>query len=128
MSIKNITQFTIYRSHWKRPGLQDKTKTFLANNTTGLKCCVGFYMLACGVYPKHIKNRRSPEVMYFRYPDITGLLSKTEHGYQNSDMVNELMFVNDDEEITDAEREIQIQKLFKQQGITVIFKDSQGVK
>lgn len=88
----------------------------------GMKCCLGFYALACGMAEEKILNAASPfDVIGWRDPD-----GKTEGQWlfdgpiDNSSSCQVLMTVNDD--ANDEEyRERLIAERFAQHGVKVKF-------
>lgn len=112
-----MKQFTINRKKWLRG--EGSEYSSLLRTEDGKMCCLGFLGLACGGTKKQIESCDSPAGTYgpkwpsaLLHPD-TGLDSTT---------CEELMKVNDNEDLTDTERESRLKKIFKEIGIKVVFK------
>ncbi len=124
-----VNKFTIDRAKW----LQGESNSLLHRKSDDKMCCLGFFSLACGIKKKNITNLSCPEsaleedrVKSSKYPEwvfdwTVDYLSKNEKR-RNSDIINDLMTINDDTtELTLAEKEAQIKTIFAKQGVEVEF-------
>lgn len=111
----------------------------LRNAESGLRCCLGFAMEQVGCATSHITGAGMPADCLWNYSDRRreekekvlvkkGLLKEktTEWGCvvsENSDFCIQAAGINDDEDITDTEREKQLKELAKKHGHTMRFID-----
>lgn len=95
-------------------------------------CCLGIYMNSCGVSREKLRSLGSPECVIVKYkqevklPEDASWLYKKPDGFisnnlYNSDLVFNLMSVNDNFEINEKEREEQIRDLFAKADVKVKF-------
>lgn len=100
---------TIVRSKWLHGGIGD---SMLLDNA-GNMCCLGFYSLACGHSKEDIQNVTEP------------LYVKNWRGAkrEDADIYYSMMRVNDDEILSEAQREQEIAEYFKALGVNVTFVD-----
>lgn len=139
---KKPKTLVIDRSKWgcgsvkKRELFKIMGKTAMLNSKTGKMCCLGFDAVACGVSKEHLKdvgepcdvadviaesinekiqNERPDDYLY--HVDIPGL---TRDG-NNTGFSDDAIGVNDDNEITQEEREQQLISLFKKKGTVLSF-------
>lgn len=124
---KDIKKFTIKRSEWARGVARSPLDRNCLLNDKGMKCCLGFYSLACGLQPENIKNFGSPSEVTDYEGKIwdTFLLEKSNFGESrsnDSEICNDLIAVNDGLS-TDKFKEEQIVDIFATQDIKVKFID-----
>ncbi len=114
----------IDRSKWRRGGdVYNIThgSTALLNDH-GLMCCLGFDALACGVSVRELAHIGDPAeltmMVYELPPDYMGsrLASVAPDDFDNAPIVLRAIKVNDDAQITDAEREAKLIPILKQLG------------
>jgi hypothetical protein len=115
--------FTIKRSAWLRG---DPENSRLLRASDGKKCCLGFYCLAVGVPKKAVRATTSPA-----RPNVHPILPLDAKWLVNrhnrplwpkaSPDCYDLMRVNDDPYINDAEREKEIRRLFAKHDVRVKF-------
>ena len=114
-------KFTIKRSEWlrgKNPG-----GSYLLKPSDSKKCCLGFYILACGGKKCDIKALRGPYSYSVRQKtNVPDLTTKT-GDFHSYGPTSELMGFNDTEHISDKEREKEITRLFKTMDVDVEFID-----
>lgn len=108
-----VKSFRINRAKWARGGEGGQSALL---NEDGNKCCLGFYALACGAKPNQIAGHGCPEDAW---PVKAGrwLL---EDGKDSPDCY-ELVNVNDNVNLTDANREEEIKRIFKKHRVEVKF-------
>lgn len=132
-------KLVILRDKWLR-GNSQLSKLLDPNN--GKMCCLGFYGLACGYTAQEIEDFPHPS-------DVAGLQflahkrsslwpewgvqknTKTVHvdigeweertEFTECDDFDKLMLVNDEEDISEAEREMKIAEIFGRHGVLVEF-------
>ena len=123
----DVKKFKVKRSKWFRG--QGSDDSFLLNNE-GQMCCLGFYSAACGIKKSYLKNEEAPGEINSDIQNQwqTFLLNDsdidTEEQYKiDSWACTQLMKINDDENMSDTEREEKLTKLFANDGIEVKFED-----
>lgn len=129
--------FTIDRSKWAR-GTNDAK---LVASEDGKMCCLGFFYLACGVARASIIDLGEPHEPFDNDLDLplpklaAFLVEESEdddeecwgapgRSYACSDAGADLIYANDDLDLTEVERERRIAMLFAGQGVDVAFVDS----
>lgn len=126
-----MKKLVIKRSKWLRGGKDGNGAEALSllMNKDGHKCCLGFYVRACG-YKKALKGKACPDDEIQVPREAKWLLDSVDEqrhlrlkDYYNSNACNNLMMINDNEHFPQSERELKLTKLFAKQGITVIFVD-----
>ena len=122
----------IKRHKWSRGNLYNNALligrnvievAFLTKNTSPLKkripklgtmCCLGFACLALGATRKEIKNRALPKFVERLLPGL--------NRQDDEDWCAEAATINDDEKITDEEREEKLVSLAAENGFKFVFK------
>lgn len=133
-TVGDVKSFVIDRAKWYR----GKYSQLLGSRD--MKCCLGFYALACGVDKKTIRGLGSPSdvvnldvcptavsVDVTRRPNVkweTRLVKRvrSKFGAKDTSITDQLMVINDSKSIDDVKRESKITSLFKKIGIKVKFK------
>lgn len=121
-----LKPFVITRSKWLRGGYG---RVYLLRDD-GLMCCLGQFCSRIARLPDgDLFRRTSPATIWWNNDNGTaraaikhvapGLL----HGEDNSELASTLMCVNDDPELTDAEREKAVAAHFAELGYAVTFED-----
>lgn len=129
------TKLIIDRSKWLRG--EGETASKLLRERDGKMCCLGFYLLSCGLEPDMIQGRGTPGAVYkYRelYPEEhqgepvpawTYEYHNDEDEYYNTFIVRDLIRANDEwvDDLIGGEkgREERITALFATQGIEVEF-------
>jgi hypothetical protein len=119
--------FTINRSTWVRGTKCEDS--FLLVRSTGLKCCLGFYSLACGHTEKEITNHSFPGDMVRAnggtvLPGMRMLIDSTSQGTViSSETAFDIAQINDDWTISEEDRERRIIEAFAQHGVTANIED-----
>lgn len=135
--------FTVQRSKWLRGEKANSKGSGL--NEDGEFCCLGFLCTKVGYTPEQIEGLCYPSTLVdrlvynnnkdskFRYEDLHPMLKAVvdEHEreyangmvYANPQIVIKIANINDDANLTDAEREQQVTELFLRLGITIKFVD-----
>ncbi len=114
---------TIYRDQWRRAGFGTQA-TQLYNDkesTRYNKCCLGQYLEQCGVPLDDLARRETPDQVQYdvQSPEI-GLL--VDFLYEDSTLLaDRAININDDDSITNDERERRLISLFEPNGITLVF-------
>jgi len=126
-----MKKLTIQRSKWLRgegPG-----QSYLIRRTDQKMCCLGFFGLACGLNPERMTDVGSPigiplmlketysKVWSSKVPEAKFLFSAGGGGHSES--ANDLMNVNDNNNLTESDREREITAIFAKNGIEVVFTD-----
>ncbi len=88
-------------------------------------CCLGFFAKACGFRNDEITEIATPRGArdaLGKWP--SWVVEGTLIGWgENSDAIEEIIGVNDEDGLTMSEREKRLTKLFAKQGVRVTFKD-----
>lgn len=121
-----MATLTIDRSKWRVGGGEDqigKKKYAIIGatrllNAEGFLCCLGFGCLQSGLNEEKILYRIYPEYLINTDQDVFGL---TNNGRSNSNLSNKAASINDNDQITNEDREIQLTALFNEHGHEVIF-------
>ncbi len=114
-------KFTVKRDEWFRG--KGATLSKLLNND-GYKCCLGFYSLACGLKEEDIQDKIAPMDLtreLLLSTDLNKLVEDRQGYLFNTSYCNKLMTTNAAVYLTDAEREVELTKLFAEIGIEVKF-------
>lgn len=140
--------FTIDRSRWARGKPEHGTSNWL-RCTDGAQCCLGLFLSACGVPDDELTEIGEPnDVAHDRHhmrketlpgrakwlvccePDPEADEWNDETGFTPSEATCRLIDVNDNETLTEPEREAQVREWFALHGIDVAFvdADSAGAK
>jgi hypothetical protein len=113
-------QFTIERAKW----LRGETDSWLLRPKDQKMCCLGFFCLAAGIERDRIWMKTTPQVLCRdeeQIPhELQGLVDSMGKP-TNSALCTSLIEVNDDNSITDEEREQGIIRLFAKIGHEVTF-------
>lgn len=129
--LPELKKFTVRRSKWLTP---DKAKDLeipsqLFHRDSGLMCCLGFALDACGIDPVKMAYVAWPGDL--RYLDVmqTDLIRENNNSSDgmyaecNSELSDEASEINDDDEISNADREQKLIGLFSKKGIELTFVD-----
>jgi hypothetical protein len=115
---KDIKEFTIDRKKWYRGKGPRQSKLL---NSRGQMCCLGFYAKACGIPRDNMYGEATPsDVDPDRMRVWDSFLIKNTP-VENSAKCYELMKINDNRYISEAQREFQIRNIFEEQNIEVKF-------
>lgn len=121
-------EFEIDRETWHR-GQGSNTSQLLLEN--GNKCCLGFYLKACGISDLVIYNKGTPKMVanelensdeQSKIPSWLLIPADRKRHYINSDSCRALINYNDVSSTTDEEKEAKIKEVFAANGVTVTFK------
>lgn len=121
--------FTIDRSIWRCGGSIKQTckgrgATELANSQ-GFMCCLGQVAGACGVPFQALKLKPSPNMITAPEAKLLDGILTTELGdladSRQTKLAWDAMDINDDETITQSEREAKLAELFAKHGHEVVF-------
>jgi hypothetical protein len=121
--MKEVKSFTIDRANWLQG--EGSADSYLIRSRDGKQCCLGFYLLSCGLPEEYLTNRRSliglSEKMMTLTPDW--LLDENTEGV--SWACHNIMLMNDDCTFAPlSEKEASITTSFKAAGIEVSFTGS----
>lgn len=113
----------IDRRLWARGGRNSRHSKLLVG---GKLCCLGFHALACGLRKDEIEDMGTPRSAIVQHKlDIPEgmrfLFGDSIDHPPHSAAARTLMEINDDEQITDDEREKQLTTVFTQYGWAVTF-------
>lgn len=119
--MRSINKFTIDRAKWRTGRYPDediKRGLSALKNEEGFKCCLGFYLTACGL--RNLEGAQAPSCLGKEKKKVPAWLitKKT----LDSNASGNLMGFNDDVGVPDNEREESVAEGFAKQGIKVIFK------
>ena len=125
---KDVKKFVVKRSKWYRGEGDAESRLQTSKNKM---CCLGFYAKECGLKKKDILDIGSPGEVPYDIKNLwdTFLLESKTHFYtdepsiSDSSIANDMMEINDNEFITEKERELRLKELFKTQGIKLKFID-----
>lgn len=126
-------RFVVDRSKWRRGGRTNEEthgETSLLNSR-GFMCCLGFVCIQQGLSEEDIRLEGEPCSLseYSEEIDdaIGGLLlnNDEEDGMVNSDLAQKAIDINDNESVTDAEREAALSSLFEKNGCEMVFVDGE---
>lgn len=121
--MKNTT-FTIDRTTWRRGGgrLRNTGPTYMLN-FQGNKCCLGHIASQCGFTDKQLRGHNTPtSVVYAAGATPAGFLTQGRQGHVlPTPLTGEAIGINDDEYMTDADREAKLIELFQRHGYTIKF-------
>ena len=117
-----ITDLIIKRSEWYRGKTYYGSKLVRAED--GLKCCLGFLGEACGVPLTSMIDIGTPEMMEEKSKKLfpSDYFSKTHLAYR-SDLGHSILQTNDDQHMSEEQRESTLIELFKQLDINLRFED-----
>jgi hypothetical protein len=106
-------KFTIDRSKWRcggrGPNQRGKYKTQLLNKL-GYMCCLGQILEQLGFERTKFLGVCQPSTINFEYENI--LIKGNGYSCQNSYLAEAAMAINDNDSITDSEREEKLTELF----------------
>jgi hypothetical protein len=121
-----MMEFVVKRSEWYRG--QGSTFSRLLRDEDQKKCCLGFLAQTCGYSEHEIEDKgyfndlddtsKIPDFFFageFKFRDVVKRY--------NSRFADEVAFINDDRNISNAQREQALTDLFATQGIQVKFED-----
>lgn len=121
--LKKATKFVIDVKTWLRGSKNSFLQAPDDTNAKGKRCCLGFYLMACGATEEEIKGYLRPEDVSNKVLAPAWLLNKKGLvGPESSEDAKELMRFNDASGPTDK-RIAHIRKLFKKNGITPTFRN-----
>lgn len=114
-----MTTLVIEREKWLRGDMEVSRLL----NSAGKMCCLGFFGCSLGLTADEIAPHRTPgsHVRRNTSRDVWPTWLLRDDGYASIDG-SDLMGINDDGSITDAERETRIAAIFAKHGVTVVFK------
>lgn len=116
-------KFTVEKKTWLRG--EGCSESYLLREDDGKRCCLGFYGQALGIDDADLISAPAPSDMADQYKTWGELLRPAPYkscGYEPSIVCTELMIANDDEDMSDNEREKHIEELFGRIGVEVEFK------
>src|ERR1700723_7710 len=114
-------KFTIYRGNWRRggdsEGLCGRFGTTSLLNDEGFMCCLGQCAMQLGISREFILGMAEPlDIDNCRLRLADGVLvAEAEEDYpilRHTKLTRDAMYINDNEKISDAERESQLIYLF----------------
>lgn len=115
----------IRRKRWLRG--EGSRNSFLYRHKDRKMCCLGFYLRSCGLPVKDLTGRKSPFDLpgvpdEAKWLNLANLLPDGAKWRKTFNVVNKLMRINDTDDLPEKQREKQISKLFREQGVKVVFK------
>jgi hypothetical protein len=90
-------------------------------NSSGKMCCLGFGARQCGVKAKDIRGRTMPAIIPVAARTQALCDSPLLAGDYNSALANAASTINDDDAISDKERETKLRDLFAGFGHQIVF-------
>ncbi len=124
-------KLVIKRSEWARGSVKDteRVANLLYAKQDGTRCCLGFLGNACGYTDQELQGYGLPSDVV----NDAGLYNKWGrfllHGCDENNrrtdslIVDDLIEINDDTNITESEREADIAEIFAKHGVEVEFVD-----
>ncbi len=126
-----LTSFIVKRSNWSR----GQSLSCLLKYS-GKMCCLGFAAKACGYADEHLIERGSPQDVIYNNSNYIALNKNLfpesfmqydrykPYKISNSSTIFEIMNINDNQNISDDDREIKLKELFLTKlNIEIIFED-----
>lgn len=129
-------KFTIDRARW----LRGDENPYLLRASDGKMCCLGFFLRSCGLSDDELRDHSEPQHPFEEgrpdeIPNAAAFLVESEEAdedewgepsfdYGPTDDASDLMTANDDPEVTEAERERRVARLFAKHGHEVDFVDA----
>lgn len=110
-----LKQLVIDRKIWLRG--EGSLKSKLIRESDGKQCCVGIYLLSCGVEAKSIINRGAPKDC------ILPTEAQWVNRFSHSQLTHKLYDVNDNKAMSEETRERKIAATFLECGVEVTFVD-----
>lgn len=120
---------TIKRSEWRRAGFGNQaTQLYNPHETTGYnKCCLGQYLEQCGIPLDELDSNETPDTVEYAIsewtPEIELLVDDFNGTPDTTWLADRAMSINDNLDITNDEREMQLIELFAEKGVTLVFVD-----
>lgn len=118
-------RFTVWRDAW----LRGETGSLLID---GKRCCLGFLGQACGLGDNELSLAGTPEETrrFKAWPEPLLDITEDEDGASVRDSIacQDIVHINDDddEDMSDEQRESELTALFASMGIDVEFRDGDG--
>lgn len=106
----------IQRSTWARGRNTDKVYLCGTNN---MKCCLGFYMNQVDKIPVYKLNYHAPEDIL----EVDNVESDLIIEGTNSGFAEHAIYINDDDELSEIQREEQLKELFAENDTELKFVD-----
>lgn len=126
-----MRKFTIDRSKWICGDVEGRPKYGQGVDSEllteeGSYCCLGMIAEQCRIPQKDLRTIPDPESIFSdnnkHVKKISFLVEKNWYGfYRNSELANRAITINDDEDLTQKERERKLKKLFKAHNIELEF-------
>ncbi|WP_433970187.1 hypothetical protein [Tunturiibacter gelidiferens] len=124
-------EFTIYRDSWRRGGKNEldhrQSGETMLLNVDNMMCVLGQCSFESGVPLENLLEVPEPaEIEHHAFSGIVGIfVSRNEavvpSSWGNSAFTKTAILINDDDKISDSEREIQLTTLFQSQGHSLNF-------
>ena len=118
-------KFTVVRDEWLKGDEEEASQ--LESKTTGKKCCLGFFGLAAGVKSGHLPGKYAPSDLEEEDSTKFGnkLLTRDNYGeFRETPLCDRIMVANDERFISEHDREVHLQELFKDAGHKIEFVDT----
>lgn len=124
------TKFTVTRHNWLRGEGGDDSR--LLRPEDGKMCCLGHISLQCGITQDEIMNVLAPagiiDEAWGLFPEPLRPMKRPYRGINktwndNSGLAHVMMGLNDDETITDEDREHRLKQIAASRGIKLEFVD-----
>ena len=116
----------ITRKYWGRSALRINPPGTNEGKCTDkdTKCCLGFVCEAYGMKPKQTFEREMPRNISAGTSKLPKWLLQTNHEHDDTDVtdVRKASLINDDQDLTDAQKEEQLIPIFKKHGIRLVFR------
>lgn len=119
-------KLVIKRSEWARGERVGLSNILLGAD--GMKCCLGFFALSCGIPKKDIDQKSCPaDVISKKWPEWLvknrgkPLALHLFKGQTDTAISVQLISINDDKSLMWNTREAKLRKLFAEQGVDVTF-------
>lgn len=118
--------FKVYRGSWARGGYYEKYGLTSLFNDKDNMCCLGQTSFQCGVPLEKLREQSEPIEVETEELVMQGFIAKNVGGWTdvysgNSSFSKECMHINDNDLITDKQREALLIEEFKKNGHTLKF-------
>lgn len=121
--MKTITELVITRSKWSTPDTFETKNISSLLCLNGKMCCLGFACLELGLKEEDILLKSMPVTVINEPSQFTFPMTNYSNKFVNTAFADTAADINDDEDITNEQREERLTKLFAKNNITLSFVD-----
>ncbi len=117
-------RFEVKRSEWYRGWVSESALLVVPDKRAEdepdkKRCCLGFFANACGISDEQILDRQEPAGV----PKVVSDFANQDWNNLDSTLSGDMMSVNDDENLSDKDREERLIVLFGRAGHEIVFVD-----